>query len=239
MSDFARILAVHRHDADLHELREVAAELPGFIAKVEAKIAEAVHQRDTFTAQRDAAIHARRAQERRVEELDGERIRFEKQLQQVKKNEEYTALLKEIAGRVKDRDAVETKVLLLFEDEEKAATALKAADATLTATRGDYEAEIARLRGDLAKLQAQIAAKAEERTAAAKDLRPDWLSKYERILASRKDAAISVVRDGACGVCRANVPPQTLTRVKRQEQMFDCDDCGRILVPAEALEALA
>ena len=104
MSDFARILAVHRHDADLHELRQMAAELPGYIAKVEAKIAEAVHQRDSFTAQRDAAIHARRAQERRVEELDGERIRFEKQLQQVKKNEEYTALLKEIADRVKLRD---------------------------------------------------------------------------------------------------------------------------------------
>lgn len=239
MNDFARILAVHRHDAHLHEMREVAADLPRFIAKVEAKIAEAVGQRDRFTAQRDAAIHARRAQERRVDELEGERIRFEKQLQQVKKNEEYTALLKEIADRVKGRDAAETKVLLSFEDEERAATALKAADATLAATRGDFEAEIARLRGELAKLQARIAAEDAERATAAAALRPDWLSRYERILASRKDTAISVVRDGACGVCRANVPPQTLTRVKRQEQTFDCDDCGRILVPAEALEALA
>lgn len=239
MSDFAALLTVHQHDARLHELRELAAELPRFIAKVEAKIADAVKLRDTFTAQRDAAIHTRRAQERRVEELEGERIRFEKQLQQVKKNEEYAALVKEIADRVKDRDAAETRVLTLFEDEERAAAALKDAEAALKATRGDHEAEIARLRGELAKLEAQIAEEEAARAVTAAALRPDWLSRYERILRSRKDTAISVVRNGACGSCRANVPPQTLTRVKRQEQLHDCDDCGRILVPADTLEALA
>ena len=205
----------------------------------QAKIAEAVQLRDGYTAQRDAAIHARRAHERRVEELEAERIRFEKQLQQVKKNEEYTALLKEIADRVKDRDMAETRVLTSFEDEERAAAALKDADAALNATRGDHEAEIARLRGDLGVLRADLAQEEAAREAAATVVRRDWLSRYNRILGSRKDTAIAVVRNDACGICRANVPPQTLTRVKRQEQLHDCDDCGRILVPAESVEALA
>ncbi len=238
MSDFAALFTVHRHDARLHELREMAAELPRFIAKVEGKIAEAVKVRDGYVAQRDKAIHDRRAEERRVEELEGERRRFETQLQQVKKNDEYAALVHEIDARVKQRDTAETRVLGLFELEEHAAAALKDAEKTLAETRGGHEAEIARLRGELAKLESEIAAEEAVRATAAAAVRPDWMSRYERILRARKDTAISVVRDGACGSCRAQVPPQTLTRVKRLE-LHDCDDCGRILVADETIGALA
>ena len=61
----------------------------------------------------------RRQMEKDIEVLTAEERKFQGQLPMVKKNEEYTALLHEIAGVKKKRSDRETDLLILMDEEER------------------------------------------------------------------------------------------------------------------------
>jgi len=64
----------------------------------------------------------RRQMEKDIESLVAEERKFQGQLPLVKKNEEYTALLHEIAGAKQKRSDRETDLLVLMDEEERRAT---------------------------------------------------------------------------------------------------------------------
>jgi len=78
-----------------------------------------------------AVALARRTAEKDVETLGEQERRFQTQLTQVKKNDEYTALLHEIEGAKKKRSERETAVLETMDEEGRAAAAIVAAKAAL------------------------------------------------------------------------------------------------------------
>jgi predicted nucleic acid-binding Zn-ribbon protein len=229
MSDISTLRALQRLDAELNRLREDAASVPRAIARLETRVTDAKRIRDAIREAGERGTRDRRERERRVDDLEGERRRFEKQLLEVKKNDEYTALLHEIEARRAAKEEVETAILTMMEAEEDARRALNEAEAVVAKERAAADGEIAVLRRSLAEQEAEIVRLRSEREEIAQTLRPELRARYERILASRGDSAVAEVRRDACSVCYYQIPPQTLTRLKRQEQILECDGCGRIL----------
>lgn len=238
MSDIQTLLAVHELDAEIARLREQAAAVPRAIARLESRVTESERARQAARSAGEARLKERRVKERRVEEIETERRRFEKQLLEVKKNEEYTALLKEIGDRKAEKDAIETQILGLLESEDVAARAVKAADEVLARERTETAREIARLRDELAAVEAEIARRTAAREKTADGLPPDVRARYDRILAQRRDSAIAEVKRDACGACYAQIPPQSVSLIKRG-QLLECQTCSRILFWRDAGAAAA
>jgi predicted nucleic acid-binding Zn-ribbon protein len=68
--------------------------------------------------------------------------------------------------------------------------------------------------------------------------KPD-LAVYHRIRKARKGKAVVPVTRNACGGCFARVPPQKILELRRNDRIFTCEHCGRILVSDEIVEAVA
>src|SRR5213082_1551488 len=73
------------------------------------------------------------------------------------------------------------------------------------------------------KLKGELAAEVEE----------DLLSRFERLFASKGDAAVVALEHEVCTGCHMKVTTQTAHRVKNGKEIVSCEQCGRILYAAE------
>ncbi|MCK6448894.1 MAG: C4-type zinc ribbon domain-containing protein [Planctomycetes bacterium] len=70
---------------------------------------------------------------------------------------------------------------------------------------------------------------AERRQRMAKDLAPESLALYERLLAAREGVALALLDGRICQACFMEVPTNLYVRVARAAQLTQCPSCDRIL----------
>jgi predicted nucleic acid-binding Zn-ribbon protein len=97
----------------------------------------------------------------------------------------------------------------------------KAAEALHQKERGEKEAQLAGLRQDLGSLK-------ESRKGQASRLDGALLQQYTRLQKTRGEAVVAV-KDGSCTGCGIALTPQTYNEVRRNDRMFTCGSCNRIL----------
>lgn len=58
----------------------------------------------------------------------------------------------------------------------------------------------------------------------------EYLEAFDRALLLGQGKAISIVLGSVCGICKANIPLNTLEKLKKEPNMLQyCENCGRIL----------
>jgi predicted nucleic acid-binding Zn-ribbon protein len=194
--------------------------------KEAAAVREALAQEGSRLAQSESR---HREGDREVEHCRADAAKFETQLLGVKTNVEYQALLREIAASQQKAREWEEIILAMMEAEEAAQRTiarmgdeLRGKEGVVAEERGRYEAELALLKDEQVRLDAQ-------RQGLVARLNPMARSKYERLTANKGDAIVPVML-GSCGGCHYNLPPQTVNEVRRNDRVIQCEGCGRILV---------
>ena len=87
----------------------------------------------------------------------------------------------------------------------------------------------------MAVINDQLKVKESQRTRIAPEVRPDYLSRYERILKNKDGLGIVKVIDHTCGGCFMHLTEQVLNELKKCEQIISCDQCARILYLVDEL----
>jgi len=159
--------------------------------------------------------------------------RYKSQQQQTRKNEEFAALNHEIGHAEKEISELEDSELELMEAYDKGLAAVAAAQKELLL----FQDKAKHKKADLEKRAATVSAEligAEENQAAAEQAVPEEaLSRYRRILKSKKDVAIVPIRGGACGGCHMKLTPQTVLTARGAEHLIACENCGRLVYWSE------
>jgi len=172
----------------------------------------------------------RRQMEKDIEALTVEERKFQNQLPLVKKNEEYTALLHEIAGAKQKRSDRETDLLVLMEEEDRRAREKPALERALAALESEAAAKLQALAAEEQGERERVAGVEAERAALVARLTAATKTRYERTRASRDGRAVVPIQKGACGGCYRAQPPQMLQEARRGDRLLVCDGCGRLLV---------
>ncbi len=148
---------------------------------------------------------------------------------QAKGNEEFKLLGKKVDGLKEALGIIETKILEEYEridrrgpDQAALEAKEKAALAEAAALNKAAEAEIATLKADLAKIEA-------ERKAALEGVDKQALAMYREALERHGDRAIASVASSSCQGCFTSVRPNQISLLKSREQILTCFECGRIL----------
>jgi predicted nucleic acid-binding Zn-ribbon protein len=224
-----KLLVVQDRDRRIAQLKAESARIPAEIAAAEQRV-------KTEAARLESAkTELKRIEtERKKLEIDADAKRqqitkYRTQLNLIKSNTEYQALLKEIAKSEADIRSVEDVELEFMEKLDRLQPALKQEQALLKDLTAKGEAEKIDLQKRAKLMAEELVQLRSERETLITAVDPDVLSRYERLLRSKGDLAIVPIKHGNCGGCHLNIPPQVAHNAKNGTELASCSYCGRIL----------
>jgi predicted nucleic acid-binding Zn-ribbon protein len=159
--------------------------------------------------------------------------RLKTQQYETRKNDEFRAMGNEIERYEKEIQQIEDQELELMDQAEKSKTELGIEEKNAAGARESVARQMADLDAKGKALDSQLKQLSEERTELASKVEEDLLNRFERLFASKGDAAVVALEHEVCTGCHMKVTAQTAHRVKNGKEIVSCEQCGRILYAAE------
>ncbi|MDQ3406211.1 MAG: C4-type zinc ribbon domain-containing protein [Actinomycetota bacterium] len=225
------------------------------LAEIDAELARVQHRRRTMPeleeiteaekatqAKRDAKV----AVQTRLDDLDREVARQEKEIDAVRAREDrdrgllaggkvgakqLTELEHELATLERRQGVLEDDLLELMERREAVELDGKHAEVELATREDALATALARRDENLADLDVIEARRDAERATLLPGMPEDLIAFYERKRAS-KGIGASLLRARRCGACRIELDRREISRIKdtAPDEVVECDQCGAILV---------
>ncbi|MEO0119620.1 MAG: C4-type zinc ribbon domain-containing protein [candidate division WOR-3 bacterium] len=158
---------------------------------------------------------------------------YQVQLYSAKTNEQYKAFLKEIETQKKLKEEIEDKMIELLEKIENTEQEIKRKEKEVEIIKEDTQKKIEELKKEEEKIKEEIKKREERRKELVSLLPANYYNIYEKIKTRRNGIAVAKIENDACSICFNPVPPQTIIEIRRNEKIYYCDYCGRILVVIE------
>jgi predicted nucleic acid-binding Zn-ribbon protein len=225
----AALVALQALDTAADTARRRLADLPAAEREIDAAVSRAQADVEACRAELAENQAARRALDKDVAAIDTRLARFDDHKAAVKTNQEYTALLHEIAGAKAEKDAVEEQILLKLEEADAIDARLKAAEAALADARRDGEKARQALVEERGALDTELARLDAERRTAAAGIDPPLAARYDQLLKQRRMIAVAAVHQDVCEACHVRLRPAIAQQVRRNDGIVQCDSCQRIL----------
>lgn len=223
------LIALQSLDSAADTARKRLAELPAAEQAIERTVAAAREAVESVKARLHENRQAHRALEKDVALVDSRLARFDDHKAAVKTNQEYTALLHEIATAKSEKDALEEKILLLMDEADTLAAALTSAETALAGATSQGEQTRVALAAERAALDSELARLAAERTKAAAAAPAAVLAKYQQLLKQRRGLAVASMTGDICSACHVRLRPHVTQLVRRNDDVVQCESCQRIL----------
>jgi predicted nucleic acid-binding Zn-ribbon protein len=155
--------------------------------------------------------------------------RLKTQQYETRKNDEFRAMGNEIERYEKEIQAIEDQELELMDQAEKSKGEFAIEDKKASGARESIARQMADLEQKGKTLEGQLNQLTTERTEIASKVEEELLSRFERLFASKGDAAVVALEHEVCTGCHMKVTTQTAHRVKNGKEIVSCEQCGRIL----------
>ena len=224
-----KLLVVQDRDRRIAQLKSEATRIPAEITAAEQRVKAELSRLENAKNELKHIESERKKLEIDAESKGQQITKYRLQLNQIKSNTEYQALLKEIAKAEDEIRRIEDVELDIMEKLEKLQPALKQEQAQLKEITAKGEAEKADLQKRARLIQEELEQLRNERAQLVAVVDPDLLVRYERLLRSKGDLAIVPIKHGNCGGCHLNIPPQLVHDAKDGRELTSCSYCGRII----------
>ena len=233
LPELEALLDLQRRDSLLTDAKRRKDEIPKRREALRGALAAAKAALEQGKKDLEAARLARRALEKETEGFQAEVVKLERQLLDVKTNQEYTAMRHQIEGVKGKRSDVETKILENYEREEAVAAAVKSGEKRVADEEARLKQGEADLERESAALDQTLAALTHDRDTVRPRVPANVLSRYDRLVGARDGVAVAEVKKSACAACFRQLTPRDMQEIRRGEAIMNCEACGRILIYIE------
>ena len=239
-AELQQLVALQKLDTSIRKLQAELEAIPRRRAEIEKEFDQRAFEIRAVENARDEARHTRARLELEIAEQRVRVERAERNLMSSKKQDEYTAAIREADAARKQISTLETQTIEQMEALEKAEASLKERGEEIATLNSDREARL-RAFDDETQAQAEkLATSRTERERLVSALPKSMGAQYVRTVARIRDGvAVAEARNGACMACFMALRPQAMAQVRRGEEIVTCDNCNRILyyAPSDAAPA--
>jgi uncharacterized protein len=229
-AELQQLVALQKLDNSIRRLQAELEATPQRRVEIEKEFDQRAFEIRALESRRDEARHARTRFEAEIAEQRVRAERADRNLMSSKKQDEYTAAIREADAARKQISAFETQVLEQMETLEEAETALKERADEIASLNSDRVARLKAFDDETQSQLAQLDLSRAERERLFNALPKPMSSLYKRISARIRDGiAVAEARNGACMACFMALRPQAMSQVRRGEEVVTCDNCNRIL----------
>ena len=239
-AELQQLIALQNLDTTIRKLEKDQEAIPQRRAEIEGEFDQRAFEIRALETRRNDAKHERARLEIDVVEQRGRAERAERNLMSSKRQDEYTAAIREADAARKQISALETQILEQLEILEQAEGALSERADEIASLNSDREARLKTFDDETGTIGERLAAARKEREEVFANLPKQMSGLYSRIRARIRDGvAVAEARNRSCSACFMSLRPQVMTEIRRGEEVLTCDNCGRILfyVPSDSLQA--
>ena len=229
LQDLEGLVELQGLDAEIAEFDAAAAAIPVQIRMMEQQLTQAKAALDAAIAEVEKLQKLRRQKERELDEAGGELKKRQGRLYEIKTNQEYTAILKEVEGLKQKISALEEEILVRLDDIDGAVKIRDQEEAKVRVTQAEFLKNKQQREDELLKLQSRLSILRKARERRSGSVETSLLQLYLRLLKSRDGLAVAQATGRSCEGCHVTLTYQLYNEVRRNEEIRTCEGCGRIL----------
>ncbi len=227
-ADLEKLKELQQLDLAIAALKAEVAAVPKRVQQIETKLSSAKKRVDDAKAAIKANELERRNHEHEIQSENNKIIKFREQSSSVKTNEQYKALLSEIAHAEQAIRGHEDKILEAMVSLDAIRAEVKAAEAALKAETAVNDKEKSAAEAEGKEKAAQLAERQEHRNQLRGGVTESVLTQYDRVSKAR-GTGIAEARGQRCLGCQVMLRPQVWQDIRNGENAVECSSCSRIL----------
>ncbi|OGS00374.1 MAG: hypothetical protein A2V88_07800 [Elusimicrobia bacterium RBG_16_66_12] len=227
------LVALQEKDSVLDSIQKEIDAVPPRIAALKADLEGERRHMDAAKAKIIELEKKKKTKELDVAAKDEAARKHTSQLNELKSNDAYKAMQAEIEKEKAAAGDIETEILVIMEEIDKARAEEKAATADFKKTEEFSKKDLEKLEAELSHAKGRHAAAKAERDAVVAPVPPELMKVYDHLRSRGKPDAIVPVVDGHCAACQINISPSMMADVTKQKALVNCDSCQRILYKRE------
>jgi hypothetical protein len=224
-----QLLKLQRLDTSIRSLGHELQQIPKKSKLIDDKVRSVREPKEKALAERASLEKERGTLEDALKGLEEKERKLKMKMPEIRSNEEYSALLKEMDATKKEREKAEDKSLKDMERLEELENEIPELEEAFQAGESKVAQERSVLGSEQERLSSQLLALQKERQALQAALKPAWFKKYTHIAAQRNGLAVAAVKTGTCQGCFIGVRPKLVQDLHYGEEVVFCEGCQRIL----------
>ncbi len=235
-AEIQQLIALQKADLEIRRLQTEIAAIPERRAEIEKEFDQRAFEIKGLEQQRDEAQQERVRLEAEAAETKTQGERAERNLMSSKKQDEYTAAIREADSAKKHISKLEEQILEKMEAFELANNALTERAPEVAKLQAEMEERFKNFDAQAKRQEVELNALREQREKTVLALPKGLSREYNRISTRIRDGvAVTEARNGSCTACFMALRPQVMSQIRRGDEIITCENCNRILfyVPAE------
>jgi len=241
-TEIKSLIDLQARDKALDDLARKIAAVPLEIQALNDAFEE---KRGTMQTAKDTLIKLqveKKSNELLIAEKEEEIRKHQRDLNMVKDNNAFKALLTEIERAKKDQDDTETAILGLMESVDRAAAEDRRLQQEVKKLEEEKNVRTKDLSDEKKNMETALNGAKAGRADAAGKISAEIIEKYEFIRAQRKGLAIVHVKEDktghiSCGGCNMGLTAQKIVDIKTPDALVFCDNCQRMIYMDKTVNA--
>jgi len=227
--ELENLVALQIRDLEIRALKSRLKVIPEEIDALEKEISDERANATLADERLGESLRTRRATEGELELLESRIAKYKDQLMEVKTNDEYRAMQKQIENAREEASSKEDKILAQMEEAEQLQKELTKRQSELREAQGRVKKMEAELEAEAKKLREELEQRNGQRKSLLEVLPEDLLSRYLTVARLRGGIAVAEAKDEHCQVCNVRLRPQVYSEIRLGSKVLQCDSCSRIL----------
>jgi predicted nucleic acid-binding Zn-ribbon protein len=231
--ELEQLLVLQDRDQKIRQIQTETKTLPLQRKNLETQLAASVANLETLKQRARQLEVDRKRLELDVGVRTDSVAKLRTQQYETRKNDEFAAMAHEIERYQKEISEIEDRELELMEQQDKLKVEVAAEEKKAAGTKDSIARQVTDLEAKGKTLEARLDELTKERAELASKIDEDVIDRFERLFASKGDAAVVALEHDVCTGCHMKITTQTAVRVKGGKEIVSCEQCGRILYFAE------
>jgi hypothetical protein len=226
---FRLLLALQQVDDRLRALALQEQQLPQRLQAYEAACAAARQQLVQQQATIEQSERQQRAFERELANHQEAIRKTQSKAHEVKTNKEYSAILAEIDVGKQRLETLEDQLLALMEATDQQRQAYHVYEQQEHVAQQAFVEQRHQIQQEHETLHRTVVAEQERRRQTVAGLEAKLYEQYQKVAAQHGGRGVAQLQDGVCSGCHLKVPPQLVSEIRLQTQLFTCPHCRLML----------
>lgn len=224
------LIELQEKDAKIDSINDELESLPAEIEELQRQLESEKQSFETFRMEGKQLGLKNKEKEGELAAKEKEIDKFNQELNSIKTNEAYKAMLTQIEEAKKQKSTIEDEILELLESSDQFSKQIKKVESNFKETESTIKRRTEEIQSRISSLKSEVAKLQQERESFIKTIPEQPLKVYEYVRDGKDGMAIVPIQDEtSCSGCHYKLPPQKINDAAKMKELIFCDNCARIV----------